>query len=142
MKIVVVEKEYVKEQIEKSLSKEQCSEIHFVVLKGRAYIEEDKKYLRLTDEELATFPIIFTSPEKVLLLGADHVDSEIKDTLVWLKSIDISSIECIVNACDSDKDWDYIFKYFYEKLDVIITQKRIDLQDFKAESIQKEFNKI
>lgn len=145
--LILTEKKYIEKQIKKALPNVHCMSIG-----GHAYTSDEEKYISLSqvDKEFESNICINYKDEKgieepVRILGYTTIKEnclKISEFLLLNKN----NISCIINACDYDKNGDYLFKYVTEEImnltDSQYSFKRMKLFDLTEESIVASFKDI
>lgn len=143
--LVLTEKKFIENKIKEALPKVNCMSIE-----GHAYTSDEKDFLRVPQEILDNSPCYYYKDEKgveepVHILGAERINENCEKILEFLKNID-SDIDTIINACDFDKNGNYLFKYAIEDVmnlnDKQYIFKRMKLMDLTSDSIVSAFNNV
>ena len=92
--------------------KEAIPDIICMSIGGHAYTD-DERILNITEDDLIGCPHVnfcHTNGvrDSVYILGSETVNENCRKIMAFLKDNDI---DVIVNACDFDKNGDYLFKY-------------------------------
>lgn len=132
--LILTEKSYIAEKMSFILSDKR---VRIVGIDGHAYTKDETTIsVDATELEMAAKLDV---EEDVWLLGAEGV----KSALMKIQNvISNNEIHYVINACDDDKNGDYLFDYVYAKADLSAPIKRMHMKDLcdKAQ-VRKEYER-
>ena len=142
--LIVVEKPYMARTF-----KEYLPNVKFMSLEGHAYTLDEEKLLQVSKETLDSSICVKYKNEKgieepVYILNSQRVNENCQEIFNYLKE---NNIDFIVNACDYDKNGNYLFKYAIEDVMKLNSNsnysfKRMNVFDWSKEGFIAEYNNL
>lgn len=142
--LILTEKKYAKEKIKEAILNVKC-----MTIGGYAYTLDEEKFLSVSKEILdnsicVNYKDKNGTKEPVYILNSQLVHDNCQEILNFLKE---NNINIIVNACEYDKNGDYLFKYAVEDVmklnnNKAYTFKRMNMLGITKESFVSAYNSI